>query len=113
MEEDRFGKRDYWQPPEEFELRRMGACDDLALWTWRQFVAMGSAARLVFGRAERYGTGHAWVEFFRDGKCFLVEVTARSYRPQFPRLSRLGYESKLSVSWDGEKLSYYQLQADS
>jgi hypothetical protein len=33
-----FGKRDYWQPPEDFEKRRKGDCEDFALWTWRQLL---------------------------------------------------------------------------
>jgi len=29
-----FGKDDYRQPPEEFEKRKQGDCEDFALWTW-------------------------------------------------------------------------------
>jgi predicted transglutaminase-like cysteine proteinase len=28
-----FGRDDFWMPPEEFERRRQGDCDDFALWT--------------------------------------------------------------------------------
>jgi len=45
-----FGKEDYWQPPEEFEKRRAGDCEDFSLWTWRQLLAMGVDARIVFGK---------------------------------------------------------------
>jgi hypothetical protein len=34
-DEEQFGKKDYWQPPEEFEKRKQGDCEDFALWTWR------------------------------------------------------------------------------
>src|SRR5437667_5121075 len=54
-DEDLFGKKDYWQPPEHFEQLRKGDCDDFALWTWRQFLGMGYDARVVFGRHGRYG----------------------------------------------------------
>jgi predicted transglutaminase-like cysteine proteinase len=40
-DEELFGKRDYWQPSEEFEKRKKGDCEDFALWTWRQLLEMG------------------------------------------------------------------------
>src|SRR5258708_4353585 len=63
-----FDKDDYWQPPEEFERLKKGDCDDFAFWTWRQFMDLGFDTRIVFGRVGRYGSGHAWVQFVRDGK---------------------------------------------
>jgi hypothetical protein len=65
-----FGKDDYWQPPEEFEKRKKGDCEDFALWTWRQLLNMGYDARFIGGSCGRFGEGHAWVEYFQDGKCF-------------------------------------------
>ena len=102
-----FGKDDYWQPPEEFEQRRKGDCDDFALWTWRQFLALGYDARFIGGRCGRYGIGHAWVEFFKDGKWFLVEPGLSWVGDKMPRLSTLRYHPKLSVAWDGSKVSFY------
>jgi len=102
-----FGKRDYWQPPEEFEKRKKGDCEDFALWAWRQLSSMGYDARFVGGRCGRYGEGHAWVEFFQDGKCFLLEPLDRRLGKTLPRLSTARYEPKLSVSWDGKTLRYY------
>lgn len=72
-DEEQFDQRDYWQPPEEFERTRKGDCDCFALWTWRQLLDMGYDARVVFGQHGRYDIGHAWVEFFRNGTCYLVE----------------------------------------
>ena len=106
-DEKLFGKKDYWQPPEHFEQLRKGDCDDFALWTWRQFLAMGYDARVVFGRHGRYGTGHAWVTFESQGKVFLVEPQYRYLGHTFPRLSTLQYHPKLSVKWDGNKISFY------
>src|SRR5436309_871753 len=37
-DKEQFGKDDYWMPPEEFEERRKGDCDDFALWAWRQLI---------------------------------------------------------------------------
>jgi len=102
-----FGKEDYWQPPEEFEKRKAGDCEDFSLWTWRQLLSMGLDARVVFGRHGRYGIGHAWVMFFQDDKCFLVEPQARGLGLRLPRLSTLHYEPKFSVAWNGEALKYY------
>jgi hypothetical protein len=106
-DEEQFGKQDYWQPPEEFEQRKKGDCDDFALWTWRQLLSMGYDARVVFGRAGRYGIGHAWVMYFQNGKCFLVEPTFRAVGETMPRLSTIKYKPAFSVAWDGKSLSYY------
>lgn len=106
-DEKQFGKRDYWQPPEEFERRKAGDCEDFSLWTWRQLVAMGYDARFVAGRHGRYGIGHAWVMFFQDQKCFLVEPQWSCLGERMPRLSTLSYKPEFSVAWNGKELKYY------
>ena len=106
-DEELFGKRDYWQPPEDFEKRREGDCEDFALWTWRQLLSMGCDARFVGGAAGRYGAGHAWVEYFEGGKCYLLEPLACKMGYTLPRLSTLRYEPRVSVSWDGRTLKYF------
>jgi|SRR5580658_1285356 hypothetical protein len=103
-----FDKEDYWQPPEDFEKRKKGDCEDFSFWTWRQFMDLGYDARVVFGRRGRYGTGHAWVQFIQDGKCFLVEPQRCGLGDRFPRLGTLRYQPRFSVAWDGENLAYYQ-----
>lgn len=105
---EQFGVRDYWQPPEEFEETKQGDCDDFALWTWRQLLQMNYQARFVVGRAGRYGSGHAWVTFERDGKAFLCEPLAWPMGLRLPRLSTVRYMPKFSVAWDGKNLSYYK-----
>lgn len=107
-DEEQFDKPDYWQPPEEFEETKQGDCDCFALWTWRQMMEMGYDARVVFGQHGRYGIGHAWVEYFADGVCFLVEPQRRRLGEVMPRLSTLRYHPHFSVAWNGEKLSYFQ-----
>jgi Bacterial transglutaminase-like cysteine proteinase BTLCP len=102
-----FDKNEYWQPPEEFEQRKKGDCEDSALWTWRQLLQLGYDARFVGGSCGRYGEGHAWVEYFKDGKCFLVEPLFRKIGGTMPRLSTLRYSPKVSVSWDGKTLRYF------
>jgi hypothetical protein len=101
-----FDKEEYWQPPEEFEKRKAGDCEDFALWTWRQLLAMGFDARFIGGSAGRYGIGHAWVEYIRDGKWYLLEPQYR-FVDVMPRLSTLRYEPKVSVTWDGKTLRYF------
>jgi hypothetical protein len=105
-DKEQFGKDDYWQPPEEFEKRKKGDCEDYALWTWRQLLSMGYDARFVAGRSGRFGSGHAWVEYFQDGKCFLVEALANRVTT-FPRLSTIRYSPRFSVTWDGKTVRYF------
>ena len=102
-----FDKEDYWQPPDEFEKRKKGDCEAFAFWTWRQMFDMGFNVRLVFGRHGRYGTGHAWVEYFENGNCFLVEPLLARVGDTFPRLNTLRYTPRFSVSWDGKTLRYF------
>jgi hypothetical protein len=106
-DQELFGKRDYWQPPEEFEKRKKGDCEDFALWTWRQLLIMGYDARFIGGSCGRYGNGHAWVEYLRDGRWYLLEPQRARISESMPRLSTIRYEPKLSVSWDGKTLRYF------
>jgi hypothetical protein len=106
-DQEQFGCRDFWMPPEEFERSRKGDCEDFALYAWRQLSSLGYAARFVGGRHGRYGTGHAWVTFEKDGKTFLMEPQACSLGMHMPRLSTLAYKPDVSVEWDGEKAHFY------
>lgn len=102
-----FGQEDYWQPPEEFETRKEGDCEDFAIWTWRQLMGLGYRARLAGGRCGRYGDGHAWVQFEREGKWFLLEPQLRILGLRMPQLSILSYKPDVSFEWDGEKIHYF------
>ena len=106
-DQELFDKRDYWQPPEDFERRRKGDCEDFALWTWRQLLSMGYDARFIGGSAGRYGSGHAWVEYFQNGKCFLFEPLCCRLGYTIPRLLTLRYDPRISVSWDGKTPRYF------
>jgi hypothetical protein len=110
-DEAQFGRKDYWQPPEEFERTKKGDCDCFALWTWREFLDLGYDARFVIGRAGRYGEGHAWVQFSENGRTFLVESTLARLGDSMPRLTTLRYRPKFSVAWDGRNISYYAHEA--
>jgi hypothetical protein len=107
-DQEQFGERDYWQPPEKFEETRKGDCEDYALWAWRQVLQMNFPARFVVGASGRYGEGHAWVTFEKDGKTFLLEPLAWPAGLILPRLSIIRYKPRFSVGWDGDKVSYYQ-----
>jgi hypothetical protein len=102
-DEEQFGRRDFWIPPEEFELSRKGDCEDFALYAWRQLLSLGYSTRFVGGKHGRYGEGHAWVTFEKDGKNYLMEPQACSLGPRLPRLSTLAYKPDVSVEWDGER----------
>lgn len=106
-DQEQFGKRDYWQPPEEFELTKKGDCDCFALWAWREFLELGFDARFVAGRAGRYGAGHAWIQFSQDGRDFLVEPLVARLGDTMPRLRTLRYRPRFSVAWDGRDISFY------
>jgi hypothetical protein len=105
---EQFNKRDHWMPPEEFEELKKGDCDDFALWTWRQFLTMGYEARFVVGRAGKYGYGHAWVTYTKNGRTYLVEPMVAWLGLKLPRLSTVRYQPGISVAWDGERLRYYE-----
>ncbi|MGZ4816065.1 MAG: transglutaminase-like domain-containing protein [Terriglobales bacterium] len=109
-DKEQFARDDYWQPPEEFEQRRKGDCDDYAMWTWRQLLSMGYNARFVMGRAGRFGIGHAWVTYEREGGYYLVEPTFWFLGERMPTLSTARYKPKFSVSWDGERAHWFQHQ---
>jgi hypothetical protein len=56
-DDDQFGRADYWMPPEDFEARRRGDCEDFALWTWRQLMHLGTRAASCVATAD--GTASA------------------------------------------------------
>jgi len=106
-DQELFGREDYWQSPEDFEVSKKGDCDDFALWAWRQVLGMGYPARFVVGCAGRYGDGHAWVTFEKDGKGFILEPLRWVLGESMPRLSAIRHHPATSVEWDGEKVTYY------
>jgi hypothetical protein len=103
-------RRDYWQPPEEFEMTREGDCVDFGLWAWRQVFSMGYRAHFTGGKSGKYGEGHAWVTFEKDGRWYLLEPQLRGLGLRMPRLSTLRYHPKVSVAWDGKKVLYFDHQ---
>jgi hypothetical protein len=106
-DKEQFGEDDYWQPPDDFERSKKGDCEDFALWTWRQLMHMNYPARFVMGTAGRYGEGHAWVTFERDGKWFLLEPLNSIVGLRLPRLSVIRYKPKFSMAWDGDNISFF------
>jgi hypothetical protein len=107
-DQEQFGEKDYWQPPEHFEESQKGDCEDYALWAWRQLLEMNYPARFVTGTSGRYGAGHAWVTFEKNGKAFLLEPLAWPLGLRLPRLSIVRYKPKFSVAVNGDKVSYYE-----
>jgi len=110
-DDKQFGMKDYWMPPEEFETCKQGDCEDFALWTWRQVLAMGYKARFVGGSAGRYGASHAWVTFQDGERTFLLEPLLAAAGETMPRLKTLRYQPAVSVEWDGKKLRYFEHEA--
>jgi hypothetical protein len=107
-DQEQFGQKDYWEPPDQFEETKKGDCEDFALWAWRQLLHMGYPARFVIGPAFKYGEMHAWVTFNKDGRFYLLEPLTWPVGLKRPRLSILRNKPKFSMSWDGEKVSYFE-----
>jgi hypothetical protein len=106
-DQDQFGVRDHWMSPQQFEQTRQGDCDDFALWTCRQLLALGYSARFVVGSAGRYGDGHAWVSFRAQNRIFILEpLLAR--RRTFPRLDTLRYRPIVSVEATGSEIRFFE-----
>jgi hypothetical protein len=107
-DKEQFGKDDYWQPPDEFEKTRKGDCDCYGFWTWRQLLSMGYEARLVFGECIRYGIGHVWITFEKEGQWYLVEPQLWVLGERTPTLSTVRYKPRFSVAWSDERVHWYQ-----
>jgi hypothetical protein len=107
-DEELFGKKEHWQPPEEFEQRRKGDCDDFALWTWRQLLNLGYDARLAVGVHGRYLTGHAWVLLYGTGRTMLLEPLRARLGMHMPQLSTISYHPIFSIAWVEDKPVFYQ-----
>jgi hypothetical protein len=104
----------YWQTPAQFEESRRGYCADYSLWAWRQLISMGYAtARFTGGKHGKFGAGHAWVTFEKDGKFYLLEPQRWVLGLQMPRLSTFRYRPSTSVGWDGTKVTYFVHEARS
>jgi len=75
-----FGEDDYWSHPGEFEVIRMGDCDDHALWAWRKFVELGCRTSLVTGRWFVDGSDelHVFVTVEVDGEERVFESTSKT-----------------------------------
>jgi hypothetical protein len=98
-DKEQFGEEDYWQPPDKFEELKKGDCEDFALWTWRQLIHMNYPARFVMGTASRYGDGHAWITFEKDGKAFLLEHWVRPW--DFDSPDSLLFAINRNFRWHG------------
>jgi len=103
-----FNRNDYWMPPNEFEKKRKGDCEDFALWTWRQLMDMGFRCRFIVGYSGKYGEGHSWLTAEKDDKKYLVEPLASGIGQKLPRLSFIRHVPEISVEWDGKKLHYFE-----
>ena len=104
---EQFGVPGYWLHPRFFERLRRGDCEDFALWTWRQLLAMGLDARFVLGRCGRGDRpNHAWVTFSDSQTHYLFETTSRRRR-KLSRLEILRYKPSHSVSLREGKLVWH------
>jgi len=106
-DEEQFGKKEYWMPPQDFERSRKGDCEDFSLYAWRQLLEMGYKARFVGGTVGDSPSGHAWVTFQKDHKHYLLEPQHRYIGPKTPRLDALRYKPNISAEWDGKQAHFF------
>ncbi len=106
-DEEAFGSEDYWLPPDRFEAVKKGDCDDFGLWLWRQLMDMGYRSRFVVGTYGRFGDGHCWVTFEKDGKQFIAEPNFRVFNRRLPRLQVLWFHPIYSVEWTRTEIVFY------
>ena len=76
-----FRRLDVWLPPAEFERRRVGDCEDHAIWAWVQLVRLGVDARFMTGY---FKTLHAWVVLYPDVRVFEATDKHEDYSPGEP-----------------------------
>ena len=105
-----FQEADVWQHPVNFERLRAGDCEDFALWSWRQLLALGVHAEFVTGRCgdAHDRRRHAWVVFRRDGREFLLESIARDRARMVRPLDEVRdrYLPEFGVGPTAERFSY-------
>lgn len=107
-DQEQFGEKEYWMPPEDFERERRGDCEDFALYAWRQLTEMGFQSRIVMGNVGAVGHNHAWVQFENEGHRFILEPLEAIIGQTLPRLSVVRHKPIFSITWNGEKMEEYK-----
>ena len=102
--------REHWQHLLEFEARRVGDCDDYAIWAWRKLVELGLDARLVTGHCLPIvdpNVGHVWVVYRDGGALYLFDGTASPDLIVRPFEDAKGeYRPEYAVDSRGKRYSY-------
>jgi hypothetical protein len=96
---------DFWEPPDEFEKRKTGDCEDHAIWAWRHLDGLGYKTRFVLGNCGRW---HAWVHIFINGRVYLLEATQK--HKWFPNIK--SYDAWWSVERVGKKKFAFFLHSE-
>ena len=106
---EQFG-REYWPHLLEFEERRVGDCDDYAIWAWRKLVDLGLDARLVVGKClpiEDPLIGHVWVVYRDTDRFYLFDGTASRAGMIRPLEDARGeYRPEYGVDRGGRRYAY-------
>ncbi len=96
---------DFWEPPDQFEKRKTGDCEDHAIWAWRHLHDLGYKTRFVLGNC---GGWHAWVHIFVNGRVYLLEATQK--HRWFPNIQC--YDTWWSVERIGKKKFAFFLHSE-
>ncbi len=102
---------DYWQHPCAFEQRRVGDCEDFALWAWRKLVCLGYNAEFVAGfsvDADGALRGHTWILLRPGGNIYLFDPVLGERAPMLMPLSAVkrSYIPEVSVGPDFTRYAY-------
>ncbi|MCK6546939.1 transglutaminase-like cysteine peptidase [Myxococcota bacterium] len=92
-----FGTSEYWQPPHDFEARRMGDCEDFALWTWVQLLRQGVNARFVLGALAGWEANHAWVQIYKPRRVLVAECTPQGLNVPIEASTAREYQPMMSI----------------
>lgn len=114
---DQFKSEDYWLLPSEFETRKVGDCEDHALWTWQKLKQLGIPAEFVTGvvlTPKQTWGGHAWIMFRQEGKLFVLETVNKKNKMIKPwEEAKKVYKPGLSIDHELNTYHYRELNEDS
>ena len=110
FDSDQFGKEDHWLSPAEFEGRKVGDCEDHALWAWHKLYRLGIPAEFVVGMMKGQKDdweGHAWVMLYLNGSLHLLESTNKNSRMFIPwDKAKERYRLRYAVNHQQETFEY-------
>ena len=78
---NQFKRADHWLLPSEFEQRKVGDCEDHALWAWQKLKRLGIPAEFVTGTMMTHRNelgGHAWIMLRKENQLYVYETVDKA-----------------------------------